>query len=44
VEIVEKELIDEALCLSGGNQVAASRLLGLHRTTMRKKMADIQEG
>jgi len=43
VEVIEKELIDEALRLTGGNQVAASRLLGLHRTTMRKKMADIQE-
>jgi len=34
----EQELIAEALRITGGNQVAASELLGLHRTTMRKKM------
>jgi DNA-binding NtrC family response regulator len=35
---VETELIEEALARSDGNQVAASRLLGLHRTTLRKKL------
>jgi transcriptional regulator with GAF, ATPase, and Fis domain len=40
VDFTERELIAEALRLTGGNQVAASRLLGLHRTTMRKKMLD----
>lgn len=34
---VEHELVAEALRMSGGNQVAAAKLLGLHRTTMRKK-------
>ncbi len=36
--LVERELIDEALRLTQGNQVAASRLLGLSRTTLRKKL------
>ena len=39
VSVTEKELIEEALHISQGNQVAASKLLGLHRTTMRKKMS-----
>jgi two-component system response regulator AtoC len=34
----EQEMIDEALKITRGNQVAAAELLGLHRTTMRKKM------
>ncbi|WP_058556859.1 sigma-54 dependent transcriptional regulator [Thiohalocapsa sp. ML1] len=38
VTFVEQELITEALHLTGGNQVSASRLLALHRTTLRKKM------
>ena len=43
VDITERELIDEALRLTQGNQVAASRLLGLHRTTMRNKIQRVQE-
>lgn len=38
MERVERRLISDALEMSGGNQVAASRLLRLHRTTLRKKM------
>ncbi len=38
VSFIEQELIDEALRLSEDNQVTASRLLGLHRSTLRKKM------
>ncbi len=38
VQRVEQELISEALQLTGGNQVTASSLLGIHRTTLRKKM------
>lgn len=37
VEAVERAIIDEALQITKGNQVAASELLGLHRTTLRKK-------
>jgi DNA-binding NtrC family response regulator len=38
VAVVERELVEEALRLTEGNQVAASRLLGLSRTTLRKKL------
>ena len=39
VETVERECVAEALKLTGGNQVAAARLIGLNRTTLRKKMS-----
>jgi DNA-binding NtrC family response regulator len=35
---IEQELIDEALSITGDNQVAAAKLLGLNRSTLRKKM------
>ena len=35
---VEKPLIGQILRRMGGNQVAASRLLGINRNTLRKKM------
>jgi DNA-binding NtrC family response regulator len=38
VGLTEQAIIDEALKLSHGNQVAASELLNLHRTTLRKKL------
>jgi two-component system response regulator AtoC len=38
VAITEQAIIDEALKLSKGNQVGASDLLGLHRTTLRNKL------
>jgi len=44
VGLVETSLVDEALRLTDGNQVAASRLLGINRTTLRKKIADTDEG
>jgi DNA-binding NtrC family response regulator len=37
VSLVETTLVDEALRLTAGNQVAAARLLGINRTTLRKK-------
>ncbi len=33
-------MIDAALKLTGGNQVAAARLLGINRSTLRKKLAE----
>lgn len=39
----EQALIDEALRLCGGNQVAASRMLGVHRTTLRNKAAGMRD-
>lgn len=38
VRYTETELISEALRLHNDNQVSAARALGLHRTTLRKKM------
>jgi nitrogen regulation protein NR(I) len=38
INMAEQELIEEALRITNGNQVAASKLLGLHRSTMRKKI------
>jgi DNA-binding NtrC family response regulator len=38
VELAEHELVTEALAMTSENQVAASKLLGLSRTTLRKKM------
>jgi DNA-binding NtrC family response regulator len=39
VSEVEIELVEEALRITGDNQVAAARLLGVHRSTLRKKLA-----
>jgi DNA-binding NtrC family response regulator len=36
--LAEQELVAEALRLTEGNQVAAARLLGINRTTLRSKM------
>ncbi len=44
VELVERSLVEEALRRSGDNQVAAARLLGLHRTTLRKKLGAGPDG
>jgi DNA-binding NtrC family response regulator len=38
VSHVETTLVREALRITGGNQVKAAELLGLNRTTLRKKM------
>jgi DNA-binding NtrC family response regulator len=40
VEILEKTLIDRALARTGGNRCAASKLLGIHRNTLQRKMID----
>lgn len=40
VGIVEKTIIAEALRACNGNQVHAAQLLGIHRSTLRKKISD----
>ena len=40
VRLVERAAIAEMLAAVGGNQVQAARLLGLHRSTLRKKIAE----
>jgi len=37
---IERPMIEEVLRFVGGNQVKASRLLGIHRTTLRKKIEE----
>ena len=38
VEILERTLITRTLERTGGNRSAASKLLGIHRNTLQKKM------
>ena len=37
----EKPLLEHALKVTGGNQLRASRLLGINRNTLRKKLSDL---
>jgi DNA-binding NtrC family response regulator len=39
--LAEEELVAEALRITDGNQVAAARLLGINRTTLRSKMRGV---
>ena len=38
IQAVERPLIQHALRETGGNQIQAAQLLGLHRNTLRKKI------
>lgn len=38
MEAVEKPLIEKALATTGGNQLAAARLLGINRNTLRARI------
>jgi DNA-binding NtrC family response regulator len=38
IDLVEMALIQEALAITGGNQVKAAGILGVNRATLRKKM------
>jgi DNA-binding NtrC family response regulator len=42
VEILEKTLITRTLERTSGNRSAASKLLGIHRNTLQKKMHDFK--
>ena len=42
VELLEKTLIERALTKSQGNQSAASKVLGIHRNTLQRKMVEFQ--
>jgi DNA-binding NtrC family response regulator len=38
VEVLERSMIEGALARSNGNQSAASKMLGIHRNTLQRKM------
>jgi DNA-binding NtrC family response regulator len=42
VELLEKTLITRVLEHTKGNRSAASKLLGIHRNTLQKKMIDFK--
>ena len=42
VEILERTLIIRTLERTGGNRSAASKLLGIHRNTLQKKMRNFK--
>lgn len=42
VEILERTLIARTLERTGGNRSAASKLLGIHRNTLQRKMLDFK--
>ena len=44
VELLEKALIVRALELTAGNRCAASKLLGIHRNTLQRKMLEYKIG
>jgi DNA-binding protein Fis len=40
IEVLERSMIQGALERSAGNQSAASKLLGIHRNTLQRKMVE----
>lgn len=42
VEILERTLITRTLERTGGNRSAASKLLGIHRNTLQRKMHNFE--
>ena len=44
IEILEKNMIQKALERQSGNRSAASKLLGIHRNTLQRKMVDYELG
>ena len=40
IEILERTLIGRVLERTGGNRSAASRLLGIHRNTLQRKLVE----
>jgi len=42
VELLEKGMIAGALTRTGGNQCEASKILGIHRNTLQRKMTEFR--
>jgi DNA-binding NtrC family response regulator len=40
VELLERSMITEALSRTAGNQTEASKILGIHRNTLQRKMGE----
>ena len=40
IEVLEKNMIQKALERESGNRSAASKLLGIHRNTLQRKMVE----
>ena len=40
IEVLERSMIQGALARSRGNQSAASKVLGIHRNTLQRKMVE----
>jgi DNA-binding NtrC family response regulator len=40
IEVLERSMLERALERSRGNQSAASKLLGIHRNTLQRKMVE----
>ena len=40
IELLERTMIQKALEREGGNRSAASKLLGIHRNTLQRKMVE----
>jgi DNA-binding NtrC family response regulator len=44
IELLERRMIESALEKSGSKQTAASKLLGIHRNTLQRKMVQFGLG
>ena len=44
IELLERRMIQGALEKSGGKQTGASKLLGIHRNTLQRKMVEYELG
>ncbi|MDQ6675826.1 MAG: Fis family transcriptional regulator [Acidobacteriota bacterium] len=42
VELMERTLVERALRRTDGNQSKASKMLGIHRNTLQRKMVEFQ--
>jgi DNA-binding NtrC family response regulator len=42
IELLERALIEGSLARADGNQSAASKALGIHRNTMKRKIAEYE--
>jgi DNA-binding NtrC family response regulator len=44
VEILERNLIERALASTNGNRSATSKMLGIHRNTLQRKIVEYKLG